>query len=674
MLRWPCVMLSWNLEDHGHVFPESKDLEIRPSETHDSWMRFFINLRLYGLFVQEPGYWMDFRPGTRRLDELLSRDLEAVVSIDMNSPTKDPWTFVSGPEAVYNSEPRKRTAETDRPAISAATKGSSPGEHSRVAGRVAGELGRDKDQLARRARPRCREHDVSRCFSEHGGTLLMSWRSWPEPASRVVDVRNLALAAVELMSTSHGRRGPLSDKSLGLETGGWRQGPRPGGRDPDLGAGTRNLEAGTWKPEAGEISSWNIFPQQFAPYFLVSCLMAGNNMDFFIGLRELHCSIKFLVEFGVGRQLVAWAIKLPCLCTLDSDDLEVDNQKEPPYSYAAPVAILDLSSSKTSVFAPVPLLRLAYLMLLEEPGDWMDFRPGSRRLDELLSRDPEAVSLDMNSPTKDPWTFVSGPEAVYNSEVFYEPGDPEIVSRPGGSFRPGGLVGTRRFLQTRRSCGNPEVPSDPEVVFRTLRSNKDPEVIWEPRGTVLHLPRQDYSRYLFGFLILPLGSWPLSSSYAVFYFCRKSLTGLEGAGVDVMTQVPGLRYFLRLEKQDLDCSMYFTGPRCALGCTWVLGSFDSILRLAQSNSCFMSHTHYRSLQYLALHVICSLPESERVSSSGSTFALYVICSLPETKRVSSSGSTFALYVICSLPESKRVSSSGSTLHYTYFVSLMGVGS
>ena len=46
------------------------------------------------------------------------------------------------------------------------------------------------------------------------------------------------------------------------------------------------------------------FPQQFAPYFLVSCLKAGNNMIFFIGPHELHRSIKFLVEFGVGRRLV----------------------------------------------------------------------------------------------------------------------------------------------------------------------------------------------------------------------------------------------------------------------------------------------------------------------------------------------------------------------------------
>ncbi|KAF3569769.1 hypothetical protein F2Q69_00058663 [Brassica cretica] len=50
-------------------------------------------------------------------------------------------------------------------------------------------------------------------------------------------------------------------------------------------------------------------------------------------------------------------------------------------------------------------------------------------------------------------------------------------------------------------------------------------------GTVPLLPRQYYYQYLFGFRILPLGSWPLSSSCAVFYFCRKSMTCFEGAGV-----------------------------------------------------------------------------------------------------------------------------------------------
>ncbi|KAF3530076.1 hypothetical protein DY000_02040900 [Brassica cretica] len=104
----------------------------------------------------------------------------------------------------------------------------------------------------------CSEHDVSMCFSEHGGTPLMSWRSWPEPASRFV--RNLALAAVELMSSGHGRRGPLP---LGrINHSAWKQeaGPKPGGGDPDPGPGTqtrgqrpgsRRGEPGTWRQEPG---------------------------------------------------------------------------------------------------------------------------------------------------------------------------------------------------------------------------------------------------------------------------------------------------------------------------------------------------------------------------------------------------------------------------------------
>ncbi|KAF3580158.1 hypothetical protein DY000_02031510 [Brassica cretica] len=55
-------------------------------------------------------------------------------------------------------------------------------------------------------------------------------------------------------------------------------------RDPNPGEGTWNLEPGTWR----------------------------NSMIFFIGLHVLHRSIRLLVEFGIGRRLVAGAIKLPC--------------------------------------------------------------------------------------------------------------------------------------------------------------------------------------------------------------------------------------------------------------------------------------------------------------------------------------------------------------------------
>ncbi|KAF3532891.1 hypothetical protein DY000_02039504 [Brassica cretica] len=195
------------------------------------------------------------------------------------------------------------------------------------------------------------------------------------------------------------------------------------------------------------------------------------------------------------------------------------------------------------------------------------------------------------------------PRSYLDPVVMWEPGgspiDHEIVSGPGGHDQeveqgPGGRLGTRRFLQNLRSyLGSggrfePRGCSGPEGRLGTRRFLLDPEVILNPkvsvgprghfkpggcsgpggrfelggpeifsgheeflgtrrflitRGTVLRLPRQDYSQYLFGFHILLLGSWPLLSSYDVFYFCRKSLAGLEGAGVGVMTQVPGFAAF-----------------------------------------------------------------------------------------------------------------------------------
>ncbi|KAF2615415.1 hypothetical protein F2Q70_00011208 [Brassica cretica] len=165
--------------------------------------------------------------------------------------------------------------------------------------------------------------------------------------------------------------------------------------------------------------------------------------------------------------------------------------------------------------------------------------------------------------------------------------DPEVVEEPGGfsltirslfeTLRSGDRIGTLVYLDPEAfeavsepgvfdpeiAVWNPEEPGgsslDPEIF------DWNPEAIREPGGTVLRLPRQDYYWYLFGFCILPLGSWPLSSSYAVFYFCKKSLTGLEGA--DVVRSV--LRQVL--------FTLVLWLPRCVLGCTEVSGSFDSIL-------------------------------------------------------------------------------------------------
>ncbi|KAF3498439.1 hypothetical protein DY000_02052842 [Brassica cretica] len=213
--------------------------------------------------------------------------------------------------------------------------------------------------------------------------------------------------------------------------------------------------------------------------------------------------------------------------------------------------------------------------------------------------------------------------------------DPGVVWGPRGrggarrfSLDPEIVFGARRPLRPYRNpkvssldpeifdwnpdvlkAGNPKVLLQilyigPEIVWGTLgflfrsgvcirtRSSLGSRNILLFAGTVLRLPRQGYYRYLFGFCILPLGSWPLSSSYVVLYFCRKSLTGFRGCWCGCYDPSARLRCFPRLEKQDFDCYLYFTGPRCALGCTGVLHSFDSILRLAHTHSCFMSHTRF----------------------------------------------------------------------------------
>ncbi|KAF3514258.1 hypothetical protein F2Q69_00005854 [Brassica cretica] len=127
-------------------------------------------------------------------------------------------------------------------------------------------------------------------------TLLMSRRSWPEPGFvRYENVDEDGLLGVK-PCLGGCKIGELwSWTSLPLSLGrinhsAWKPeaGPRPGDGDPDLEAGGRNLGPGSRNLEA-----------------------AGNNMIFFIGLHEFHHGIKLLVEFGVGRRLVAMVFKLP---------------------------------------------------------------------------------------------------------------------------------------------------------------------------------------------------------------------------------------------------------------------------------------------------------------------------------------------------------------------------
>ncbi|KAF3508394.1 hypothetical protein F2Q69_00006047 [Brassica cretica] len=132
------------------------------------------------------------------------------------------------------------------------------------------------------------------------------------------------------------------DKSLGLEAGRRNQ-------DPDPGAGTQTLgqEPGTWRKDL-EAGSWR--------------------------LRELHRSIKFLVDLIGDVWPGEWAVIVDSIQTrgLDQDEtfppwwglvgvgrkldgeagnvcIKGDASTHTPDACATPVAILGLSSSRTSV-------------------------------------------------------------------------------------------------------------------------------------------------------------------------------------------------------------------------------------------------------------------------------------------------------------------------------------
>ncbi|KAF2586524.1 hypothetical protein F2Q70_00036198 [Brassica cretica] len=452
------------LEDPGHVFPESEDLEIHPSETHDSWVRFFINRRLCGLssrnpeagwtFVLEPRGWMDSRPGTRKagwslvmepggcrvnpffrpggrplsmsffrcciLPFILRSYLDLEIMWEPGGSPFDP-EIVSGPGGHVGT---KRLLWTQRsfgnPEVPLALEVVlNPGLYKNLEVYLFQALRCFHDpetawgpkgtvlRLPRKSLTGLEGAGVGVMTQVLGFAAFHVWRrrdlvipfidleAWMD--ARVgagaslnrnleAGVRNLALAAVELMSSGHGRRGPLSLGKInhsawmpeaGTQTRG--KGPRPRGRDPDPGAGTRNLEAGTQKLE----TSARILGHQTPLSIVLGCTCGRS--------ERIHSLVGDILpgEWAIildsiqtrGLDQVVYSSVNPVgmvsrpgrICTLDSDGLEVNNQEEPPYSYVAPVAILGLSSGRTSacisgvslVFVPVSLLRLAYLMLLE---------------------------------------------------------------------------------------------------------------------------------------------------------------------------------------------------------------------------------------------------------------------------------------------------------------------
>ncbi|KAF2605884.1 hypothetical protein F2Q68_00043874 [Brassica cretica] len=179
--------------------------------------------------------------------------------------------------------------------------------------------------------------------------------------------------------------------------------------------------------------------------------------------------------------------------------------------------------------------------------------------------------------------------------------DPEVFS-----LGPGTETGARR-RSYRVFPLDPEIVSGPWCIW-TLRSCGDPEVVWGPGGLDPEISGWNPEELGGSSLdpeILLIGTRRLWGNPEGLYsaFLGKTATGtcLDFAFCRSEAghyRVPML-YYTSAGTRSVLIQAHFTlvlwGPRCALGCTGVLGSFDSILSLAHTPSCFMSHTRFDSL-------------------------------------------------------------------------------
>ncbi|KAF2532576.1 hypothetical protein F2Q70_00029232 [Brassica cretica] len=236
---------------------------------------------------------------------------------------------------------------------------------------------------------------------------------------------------------------------------------------------------------------------------------------------------------------------------------------------------------------------------------------------------------------------------IWGPEVFF--------LGPGTETGPEGDVGIRRFSsQIRRSWLEPRGLCGCDWTLRSHKSaglflrsedrigtlvHLDPEVAWEPRGCTevltsfyLRNPEGPYSvflgktttgtcldshsaarklatiEFLFCILLMQEVTDRLRGCWCGCYDPSARLTLLSTSGKAGFRLLPVFHSTFAMSIYHVfpvSCSSWrfntgtfhigTLGPQCALGCTGVLGSFDSILRLAHTHSCFMSHTRFHFL-------------------------------------------------------------------------------